>query len=274
MGDAADGTDERVEQVRAACADVRAGAWRDRVVALGAAVDDGVRVAAVPLAEIAAFQGDWARVAELTELTLSAWPDPLYAGNVVHTHAGLLLRAGTQVSFPVAVAGAFLRLLDEVGDGPTGDALRAHAGAAADLAAGRPVRLTLPTSTQPSGKDLPHQESAALLTTVTPETATAELRNALVRKRFRLAMELRRRFPGTASADLFPVLALASWQARTGSPNLAWALVAEHLPGWLAVDPFTVAPVELLVDDDLFALVTPQRGIDVLDTPRDRGGFA
>lgn len=266
-----DATDERIEQVRLTCADVRAGAWRDCVAALGAAVDDGVRIAAVPLAEIAAFQGDWPRVAELTEQTLAEWPDPLYAGNVMHSQAGLLLRAGTQVSYPVAVAGAFLRLIESA-EGLTGTALRAHADAAADLASGRPVRLTLPTSVQPSAKDLPHQESAALLTMITPETAEVELRNALVRKRFRLAMEIRQKFSGVAVGDLFPVLALASWQARSGSPESAWALVSEHLPRWLAVDPFTVAPVDLLIDDDLFALVTPRRAIDVLDTPRDVGG--
>lgn len=266
-----DAGDERIEQVRLACADVRAGAWRDRVAALGAAVDDGVRIAAVPLAELAAFQGDWPRVAELTELTLAEWPKPLYAGNVMDAQAGLLLRAGTQVSDPEAVASTFLRLL-ETTEGLTARSLRARVEAAADLAAGRPVRLTLPTSMEQSSKDLPHQESAALLSTITPDIAEKELRNALVRNRFRLAMEIRQAFPGVSVADLFPVLALASWQARSGSPESAWALISEHLPRWLAVDRFTVAPVELLIDDDLFALITPQRGIDVLDTPRDLGG--
>lgn len=266
-----DASDERVERVRLACADVRAGAWRDRVAALGAAVDDGVHIAAVPLAEIAAFQGDWKRVAELTELTLAEWPDPLYAGNVMHAQAGLLLRAGTQLSDPAAVASTFLRLL-ETAEGPTAMALRAHAEAAADLAAGRAVRLTLPTAVQPSAKDLPHQESAALLSMITAATAEKELRNALVRNRFRLALAIRQAFPGVAVKDLFPVLALASWQARSGSPESAWALIAEHLPRWIAVDRFTVAPVDLLIDDDLFSLITPQRAIDVLDTPRDLGG--
>ena len=266
-----DAGDERIEAVRLACIDVRAGAWRDRVAALSAAVDDGVRIAAVPLAEIAAFQGDWSRVAELTELTLTEWPEPLHAGNVMHSQAGLLLRAGTQVSDPDAVARTFLRLL-ETAEGPTAMALRAHADAAADLAAGRAVRLTLPTALPPSAKDLPHQESAALLSVITPETAAKELRNALVRNRFRLALAIRQAFPGVAVADLFPVLALASWQARSGSPDSAWALIAEHLPRWLPVDRFTVAPVELVIDDDLFSLITPQRAIDVLDTPRELGG--
>lgn len=263
-----------MDAVEQACALVRAGEWRAQLDVLERAVRDGVAAAAVPLAELRAYLGEWDRVVELTSISLGPWPTPVYAGNVIDGQAGLLVRAGTQDD-PASVVRVYTELYDRAeqaelaGEKPTSArSLRRFAAAVDALAAGTPVQLTTLSSIEPSGKDLPAPDSAAILAAATTDSANRDFRGACARSRFGLAVALHRRFAEHITPDLQVVLNLASWSARTGETDLAWELINEHLTGWMAVDRYTVAPPEPLIDDALFALLTPERRIDVLDTPR------
>ncbi|MFB7330699.1 SMI1/KNR4 family protein [Streptomyces adustus] len=56
--------------------------------------------------------------------------------------------------------------------------------------------------------------------------------------------------------------------ARWGSTDAAWRVLRDALPRWQAPGPLLIAPVGLLADPFLGALVTPERGREVLATPR------
>ncbi|MGC5397789.1 SMI1/KNR4 family protein [Streptomyces sp. DT20] len=56
--------------------------------------------------------------------------------------------------------------------------------------------------------------------------------------------------------------------ARWGETDAAWRVLREALPGWEAPGPSLIAPVGLLADPVLGQLVTPERGREILATPR------
>ncbi|MFE6288254.1 SMI1/KNR4 family protein [Streptomyces sp. NPDC057877] len=56
--------------------------------------------------------------------------------------------------------------------------------------------------------------------------------------------------------------------ARWGAGDAAWRVLREALPRWEAPGPSLIAPVGLLADPVLGPLITPDRGRDILATPR------
>ncbi|MGW8761022.1 SMI1/KNR4 family protein [Streptomyces sp. NPDC055815] len=56
--------------------------------------------------------------------------------------------------------------------------------------------------------------------------------------------------------------------ARWGQTDEAWRMLREALPLWEAPGPLLIAPVGLLADPVLGSLVTPERGRELLGTPR------
>jgi hypothetical protein len=57
--------------------------------------------------------------------------------------------------------------------------------------------------------------------------------------------------------------------ARWGAGDAAWRVLRAALPHWSAPGPLLIAPVGLLSDPVLGPLVTPERGREILATPRD-----
>ncbi|MFF4015046.1 SMI1/KNR4 family protein [Streptomyces sp. NPDC001843] len=56
--------------------------------------------------------------------------------------------------------------------------------------------------------------------------------------------------------------------ARWGATDAAWRLLRDALPQWVAPGPLLIAPVGLLADPVLGSLITPERGREILATPR------
>lgn len=56
--------------------------------------------------------------------------------------------------------------------------------------------------------------------------------------------------------------------ARWGATDAAWRVLREALPRWEAPGPLVIAPVGLLADPVLGPLLTPERGREILATPR------
>ncbi|MFD8206702.1 SMI1/KNR4 family protein [Streptomyces sp. NPDC059695] len=63
-------------------------------------------------------------------------------------------------------------------------------------------------------------------------------------------------------------VAEARESARWGPTDAAWRILREALPLWEAPGPSLIAPVGLLADPLLGVLVTPERGREILATPR------
>lgn len=57
--------------------------------------------------------------------------------------------------------------------------------------------------------------------------------------------------------------------ARWGNSDAAWRVLRAALPRWKAPGPLLIAPVGLLADPILGPLITPERGRELLATPRD-----
>ncbi|MFE5819133.1 SMI1/KNR4 family protein [Streptomyces sp. NPDC056479] len=56
--------------------------------------------------------------------------------------------------------------------------------------------------------------------------------------------------------------------ARWGETDAAWRMLRDALPLWEAPGPSLIAPIGLLADPVLGALITPERGREILATPR------
>ncbi|MFF4836631.1 SMI1/KNR4 family protein [Streptomyces sp. NPDC001315] len=56
--------------------------------------------------------------------------------------------------------------------------------------------------------------------------------------------------------------------ARWGPTDAAWRVLRDALPLWEAPGPLLIAPIGLLADPVLGALITPERGREILATPR------
>jgi hypothetical protein len=63
-------------------------------------------------------------------------------------------------------------------------------------------------------------------------------------------------------------VAEARESARWGASDAAWRVLRDALPLWEAPGPLLVAPIGLLADPVLGPLVTPERGREILATPR------
>lgn len=63
-------------------------------------------------------------------------------------------------------------------------------------------------------------------------------------------------------------VAAARESARWGATDAAWRVLRDALPLWEAPGPSLIAPVGLLADPVLGPLITPERGREILATPR------
>ncbi|MFF9817695.1 SMI1/KNR4 family protein [Streptomyces sp. NPDC014006] len=63
-------------------------------------------------------------------------------------------------------------------------------------------------------------------------------------------------------------VAEARESARWGETDAAWRILRDALPHWEAPGPLLIAPIGLLADPVLGPLITPERGREVLATPR------
>ncbi|WCN05244.1 SMI1/KNR4 family protein [Streptomyces sp. M92] len=63
-------------------------------------------------------------------------------------------------------------------------------------------------------------------------------------------------------------VAEARQQALWGAGDAAWRLLRDAFPAWEAPGPLLIAPIGLLADPVLGPLVTPERGRELLGTPR------
>ncbi|WP_406859065.1 SMI1/KNR4 family protein [Streptomyces sp. HUAS MG47] len=63
-------------------------------------------------------------------------------------------------------------------------------------------------------------------------------------------------------------VAEARESARWGANDAAWRVLRDALPLWEAPGPLLIAPVGLLADPVLGSLITPERGREILATPR------
>jgi len=79
---------------------------------------------------------------------------------------------------------------------------------------------------------------------------------------------------GVADADSFGLVAFtASALSRAGRAEEAWRVVENGVRLWWPVDLAQMAPVELLTDEGLRPLMTPERCEQVLRTPRGEEGL-
>lgn len=65
-----------------------------------------------------------------------------------------------------------------------------------------------------------------------------------------------------------PAVAEARESARWGATDAAWQVLREALPRWEAPGPSLIAPIGLLADPVLGPVITPERGREILATPR------
>ncbi|MFF4037616.1 SMI1/KNR4 family protein [Streptomyces sp. NPDC001816] len=63
-------------------------------------------------------------------------------------------------------------------------------------------------------------------------------------------------------------VAEARESARWGATDAAWRVLRDALPSWEAPGPLLIAPIGLLADPVLGPLITPERGREILATPR------
>ncbi|MFJ9863839.1 SMI1/KNR4 family protein [Streptomyces sp. NPDC101165] len=63
-------------------------------------------------------------------------------------------------------------------------------------------------------------------------------------------------------------VAEARESARWGATDAAWRVLRDALPLWEAPGPLLIAPIGLLADPVLGSLITPERGREILATPR------
>ncbi len=63
-------------------------------------------------------------------------------------------------------------------------------------------------------------------------------------------------------------VAEARESARWGAADAAWRVLRDALPLWEAPGPLLIAPIGLLADPVLGPLITPERGREILATPR------
>jgi hypothetical protein len=238
--------------------------------------EQGDTAARASLAEISAFGGQWeaamqhaaAVVADPTSIeTLNVYQDMLR----LIALAGMHLERWAEVQRIAAVA---LEALGRV------DLLEAHTGAAAGLARFGAAKGQVSDGWRPGRcDDRPEQERRAKY-----DAGIAKLSKD--KKRFKTPQARHNHYVSMAKngtlydaavslydegglPELFDaVVFVASGLARAGRPDEAWAAIRSRLGTWWPVAFTQIAPVELLADDALRPLMTPERYDEVLRTPR------
>ncbi|MCA0174814.1 MAG: hypothetical protein LCH73_00760 [Proteobacteria bacterium] len=253
-----------------------AGHIEDAEIALHRLLDLGQSSAHASLAEIAAYRGQWRLVFEHAQHML-VHPQTVATRNVYVDMAALLARCGPQLeawhdvrriatiavkqlhdsTLQRAYGNTAARLLTYAqSEGAHSDELRLTASAKAALDARRHAYRVDLNAMQA------HAAAAASQDPIQAQFALAYIH--------RVSAEAVALFDRTQVAPhLFHTAAfLAEALMRDGREDDAWTLLQAVLPRWWPVENTQVAPVELVTEHGLDALMTPERRIDVLRTPR------
>lgn len=235
----------------------------------------GDTAAHAALAEIAAFQGKWDAVMQHAP-AVTADPSSIRTLNVYHDMIRLIAVAGLHLGDWAEVK----RVADVAVTASEAHSFENHAAAAAGLVRFAGARGAVSQGWRPGRyDDRPEPERIAKY-----EAGIAKLSKD--KKRFKTPQARHNHYVSMAKngllhdaavslydegglPDLFDsVVFVASGLARAGRSDEAWAAIRTKLGVWWPFEDTQIAPVELLADDALRPLMTPERCQEVLRTPR------
>ncbi|RLB61871.1 MAG: hypothetical protein DRI90_10365 [Deltaproteobacteria bacterium] len=257
-----------------------AGRTGSAIAAFSRMVEAGSAAAAASLAELSAFGGDWGGVVS-NGAKLIAEPTAVYAANVFDDMVQLLGRAG-QEGEPWAKIGVVARHgLSELDRSETCEHGRQHLGTTlrsladyADREGGPPHEL-IPVFGGVESEIDQEAYRDALDNLLTLQPNLKDEPDDLTRHRFALAGAYRqpddivtRFFQAPEVMGFEQAVETAQVLVERGQDERAWEIIEARLGLWWPVDDAQVAPVVLLIDPRLRALMTPERCAMVLATPR------
>lgn len=235
----------------------------------------GDTAALAALAEIAAFQGEW-DVAMRHASVVTADPNAIKTLNVYHDMIRIVALAGIHLGRWAEVE----RTAAAAVTASEACAFEAHASAAAGLASFAAGRGEVSQGWRPGRYDeRPEAERVAKY-----DAAIAKLGKD--KKRFKSPQARRDHYVAIAEncllydaalalydegglPELFDsVVFVASALARAGRCDEAWTTVRSKLGVWWPFEDTQIVPVELLADDALRTVMSPERCNEVLRAPR------
>ncbi|MDQ6685914.1 MAG: hypothetical protein M3Z16_12405 [Pseudomonadota bacterium] len=247
--------------------------------------NQGQVIASASIAEIAAFRGDWRTVLSSAE-SIFASPQSVEAGNVYTDLIGLAARAAASLAdwqagedlasmalekvsaipdFDVFVLAAqrLLHFVERKGQGSElGDGLYFSLGPPSEPADERRGQFEQAIGDLVGSKKKRLSASPDTLEDLYALAGTYRFGEGAVQVFDRAHGELPRIFDSVSFA--------AAALARAGRREEAWQAIQTRLASWWPVVLSQVAPVQLLIDEALWALLTPERCKEVLDCPRGR----
>lgn len=230
--------------------------------------------AAAALAEIAGFEGRWS---DVVKLITGVFDDPRGAQtqNVFHDMTSLGGRAAAETGEWLVVAEA-ARRAERAVSGDVRYVNYAHfADKLASCAESRGIEGLLADLDPP--QDVADQKFEFGLEKVarskrrgaTPTERADELYALATVHRSRAHAVRLFDTEGHAIPSRFnSAVFVAASLARVGRADEAWLILRSALPVWWPVEETQVAPIALLVDPALAALMTPERCVEILRTPR------
>lgn len=230
----------------------RAGRVDDAMPVLEAAAEQGSALAAYSLAEIHAFRGEWDRVLERLAQFMPGEAD-VYAGNVKRDAAGLLWRAAQETErWPEA--SKLLAKLDEQAVGSVFYKSLAKLMKAGGKGAAPKLEGSVESAAQRK-KKLDEAKAKKDPFLIVMRAMEDRAFDADVVKHWDAALpELRIEY----------VLQGIPALVRAKKFDAAMRGLAQTLPDWMNVEDCQIAPVELLWDPGMRALMTPARCAAVL----------
>ncbi|MBA3463610.1 MAG: hypothetical protein H0T46_26875 [Deltaproteobacteria bacterium] len=252
------------KNTKAAQSAARQGKTDAAMAALLEFANKGDAAAAASLAELYAFKGDWDQVLVHVQ-PLIAKPDAVYAGNVVQGMLGLVWRAADETQrwtdatsivrkLPKSVAG-FVTILS--------GSLKPYL---ASKGKGKLPRVKDAHFTEKKLREVYERNAANARATKDAKLLFLSARSAAPM----FDDETIASFPGARKhLDFDQTLDASRAFSRKGRLEDAWKAIAPKVSEWRAVDHAQIAPVELLYDPDLRALMTPKRCATVLATARE-----
>ena len=227
------------------------------------------------LAELAAFRGEWDAAMGYAS-TVTAAPRSINTLNVYHDMLRLVALAGVHLGCWAEVE----RAANAAKSASEACSFEVHASAASGLASFAAARGEVSQGWRPGRyDDRPEAERVARY-----DAAIGKLEKD--RKRFKTPEARRDHYVAIAEncllyeaglslydkgglPELFDsVVFVASALARAGRGDEAWVAVRSKLGVWWPFEDTQVVPVELLADEALRPLMTPERCNEVLHTPR------
>jgi hypothetical protein len=254
------------------------GKREDAITAFSALQQRGDTGANAAVAQFAAFAGRWSDVAKHAS-AVAVMPSSVKTMNVYVDMVNLLALAGIHLQnwadLKDIADAALKQLAKEKADKQGGQMLTARNLSAFAAAGGK--RSYLWDLADRDGTPL--KERAARFESAIDELAKGNKRFKTLDARrnhlFALARTFRYRegavglYDREGVPDRFDsVIFAASALASCGRPQDAWNAVRAKLPMWWPMEVTQIAPVELLTDEALRPLMTPERCDEVLRTPR------